>query len=62
MALMILARDGTLIIVFSFYATTALFVRPIVQFGQALALSGLAGAAFLVAMYVASPISYSKPC
>lgn len=59
MALMIMARDGTLVIVVSLYATTALFMRPILRFDQAIALPALTSAAFLIAMYVASPIDYS---
>lgn len=59
MALMILARDGALVMVLSFYATSALFVRPIARFSQAFALSGLAGISFLAALYIASPVHYS---
>lgn len=59
MALMILAQDGTLIIVMSFYATTALFVRPMIRFSQASALSGLAAVSFLASMYIAAPVHYS---
>ncbi|MDO8736666.1 MAG: ATP-binding protein [Thermoleophilia bacterium] len=55
MAMMILARDGSLILVISFYATTALFVRPITRYGQMMALSGLAGASFLLAIFLAAP-------
>lgn len=59
MALMIFAQDGTLIMVMSFYATTALFVRPIVRFSQALALAGIGAVSFLAAMQIAAPVQYS---
>lgn len=58
-SLMILSRDGSLIFVMSFYTTTSLFVRPITHYRQIGALSGLVGASFLLALYIAAPTHFS---